>query len=77
MEYYSAIKKNTFESVLMRWMKLDTGDRNQDYPYGKEMQKSKMAVWGGLTNSSEKKRSEKQGRKSNQGLLHCRRILYH
>ena len=21
MEYYSAIKKNTFESVLMRWMK--------------------------------------------------------
>ena len=24
MEYYSAIKKNTFESVLMRWMKLET-----------------------------------------------------
>ena len=23
IEYYSAIKKNTFESVLMRWMKLD------------------------------------------------------
>ena len=23
MEYYSAIKKNTFESVLMRWIKLD------------------------------------------------------
>ena len=23
MEYYSAIKKNAFESVLMRWMKLD------------------------------------------------------
>ena len=22
MEYYSGIKKNTFESVLMRWMKL-------------------------------------------------------
>ena len=22
MEYYSAIKRNTFESVLMRWMKL-------------------------------------------------------
>ena len=22
MEYYSAIKKNTFESVLMKWMKL-------------------------------------------------------
>ena len=28
--------------------------------HGKEMQKSKMAVWGGLTNSCEKKRSKKQ-----------------
>ena len=23
MEYYSAIKRNTFESLLMRWMKLE------------------------------------------------------
>ena len=23
MEYYSAVKKNAFESVLMRWMKLE------------------------------------------------------
>ena len=23
MEYYSAIKRNTFESVLMRWMKVE------------------------------------------------------
>ena len=23
MEYYSAVKKDTFESVLMRWMKLE------------------------------------------------------
>ena len=23
MEYYSAIKKNSFESVLVRWMKLE------------------------------------------------------
>ena len=23
IEYYSAIKKNAFESVLMRWMKLE------------------------------------------------------
>ena len=34
-----------------------TGDRDQE---GKEMQKTKMAVWGGLTNSCEKKRSENQ-----------------
>ena len=32
----------------------------QETAHGKEMQKSKMAVWGGLTNSCEKKRSEKQ-----------------
>ena len=38
-------------------------DRDQDHAHGKEMQKSKMAVWGGLTNSCEKKRSEKQRRK--------------
>ena len=35
-------------------------DMDQDHPHGKEMQKSKMAVWGGLTNSCEKKQSEKQ-----------------
>ena len=37
--------------------------RDQDHPQGKEMKKSKMAVWGGLTNSCEKKRGEKQRRK--------------
>ena len=35
----------------------------QDHLQEKETQKSKMAVWGGLTNSCEKKRSEKQRRK--------------
>ena len=28
-----------------------TGDRDQDHSHRKEMQKSKIAVWGGLTNS--------------------------
>ena len=40
-----------------------TGDREQDHLHGKEMQKSKMAIWGGLTKSCEKKRSKKQMRK--------------
>ena len=40
-----------------------TRDRDQDHPQGKEMQKSIMAVWGGFTNISEKKRSIKQRRK--------------
>ena len=29
MEYYSAIKKNSFESVLMRWMKLEPNIQNE------------------------------------------------
>ena len=40
-----------------------TRDRDQDYPQEKEIHKSKIAVWGGLTNSCEKKRSQKQRRK--------------
>ena len=46
-------------------------DRDQDHPHGKAMQKSKMAVWGGLTNSCEK-RSEKQRRKGKIHLFECR-----
>ena len=34
--------------------------------------KSKMAVWGGLTNSCEKKRSEKQRRKGKTQASECR-----
>ena len=45
------------------WRLVRSGDRDQDHPHGKEMQKSKMAVCGGLTNSCEKKRSKKQRRK--------------
>ena len=44
-----------------------TGDRDQDHPQEKEMQKSKMAVWGSLTNSCEKrevKNKEEKGRYS-------------
>ena len=38
----------------------------------KRMQKSKMAVWGGLTNSCEKKRNEKQRRKGKIEASECR-----
>ena len=31
MEHYSAIKKNTFESVLMRWMKLEPIIQSESY----------------------------------------------
>ena len=45
-----------------------TGDRDQNHPPEKEMQKSKMVVWGGLINSCDKKRSKKQGEK--EGYTH-------
>ena len=40
----------------------------------KEMQKSKMTVWGGLTNSCEKKRREKQRKKGKIYLFECKSI---
>ena len=49
-----------------------TGDRDQDHPHGKEMLKTKMAVWGGFTNSCEKKRGEKQRRKGKIFPSECR-----
>ena len=39
------------------------GDRDQDHPHGTEMQKSKMAVWEGLTNSCEKSCAKSKGEK--------------
>ena len=38
------------------YKQLISGDRDQGHPHWKEMQKSKTAVWGGLTNSCEKKK---------------------
>ena len=35
MEYYSAIKRNTFESVLMRWMELEPIIQNEISQKGK------------------------------------------
>ena len=49
-----------------------TWDSDQDHPQEKEMQKSKRAVWGGLTNSCEKKKSEKQRRKGKIYPFECR-----
>ena len=49
-----------------------TGDRDKDHPHEKEMQKSKMAIWGSLINSCEEKRSEKQRRKLKILTSECR-----
>ena len=43
------------------WRFMTLYRRQGDHPHGKEMQKSKMAVWGGLTNSCEKKEVKSRG----------------
>ena len=38
MEYYSAIEKNAFESILMRWMKLEPqseANQKEKHPYSR------------------------------------------
>ena len=40
-----------------------TGDRDQDHAHGKEMQKSKMAVWGGLKIAVKRREVKSKGEK--------------
>jgi len=45
MEYYSAIKKNAFESVLMRWMKLEPIIQNEVSQKEKHQQYTNTYIW--------------------------------
>ena len=40
-----------------------SGDRDQDHPHGKEMQKSKMAVWEALQIAVKRKEVKSKGEK--------------
>ena len=67
---YTVEVANRFKGLdLIAWRTMDRGlwycigDRDQDHPQEKAMQKGKMVVWWGLTNSYEKKRSKRQRRK--------------
>jgi len=44
MEYYSAIKKNEFASVLMRWMKLEPIIQSEVSQKEKHMESRKMVM---------------------------------
>ena len=46
MEYYSAIKKNSFESVLMRWMKLEPIIQREVSQKDKDQYSILMHVYG-------------------------------
>ena len=46
MEYYSAIKKNAFESVLMRWMKLNLFMQSEVSPKEKHQYSILTHIYG-------------------------------
>ena len=46
MEYYSSIKKNAFESVLMRWMKLEAIIQNEVSQKEKHQYSILMHIYG-------------------------------
>ena len=49
-----------------------TGNRYEEHPQEKKMQKYKMAFWGGLTNSCAKKRNKEQRRIEKIFQFECR-----
>ena len=46
MEYYSAIKKNSFESVLMRWMKLEPIIQSEVSQKDRDQHSTLMHIYG-------------------------------
>ena len=46
MEYYSAIKKNAFESVVMRWMKLEPITQSEGSQKEKHQYSILMHIYG-------------------------------
>ena len=46
-----------------------TEDREQDHPQEKEMQKSKMAVWGGLTNAVKRREEKPKAKEKRKDML--------
>ena len=46
MEYYSAIKKNSFESVVMRWMKLEAIIQSEVSQKDKDQYSILMYIYG-------------------------------
>ena len=46
LEYYSAIRKNTFESVLMRWMKLEPILQSEVSQKEKDQYSTLMHIYG-------------------------------
>ena len=54
IEYYSAIKKNSFESVLMRWMKLEPTIQSEVSQKDKDQHSILTHIYGILKDGNEK-----------------------
>ena len=53
MEYYLAIKKNTFKSVLMRWMKLEPIIQSEVIQKDKDQYSILMHIYGILKDGND------------------------
>ena len=53
MEYYSAMKRNAFESVLMRWMNLESIIRSKGSQKEKDKYHILMHIYGLLKHGTE------------------------
>ena len=53
MEYYSAVKRNTFESVLMRWMNLEPLIQREVSQKEKDKYHILVNIYGILKNGTE------------------------
>ena len=53
MEYYSAIKKNSFESILMRWMKLEPNIQSEVSWKNKDQYSILMHIYGILKDGND------------------------
>ena len=59
----SNVDRQSVWRTMNRGSRHCTGSTDQDHSQEEQMQRGKMVIWGGLTNSWEKKRSKRQRRK--------------
>ena len=76
MEYYSAIKQNTFESVLMRWMKLEPIIQSEVSQKEKHQYRTLMHIYGifrNMVTTTLHARQQKRHRCIEQSFVLCGR----
>ena len=73
MEYYSAIKKKTFESVLMRWMKLEPIIQSEVSQKEKHQYSILTHIYGKMVTTTLYARQQKRHRSIEQSFGLCGR----